>query len=354
MIADCGRLGPGGRFYDLLAQASAVVMVSKATLGRRGPAAGADGRGGRRDPRPGRARHRDRRDRRRRPQALQRRDRRGVPGAGHGRAGRRGRRPGLGAQERRPAARRVGRQAGQVPADQDRPADRRPAGGQLPAPVSAAGLAAAPVPQPGAPGRTAAPPRSPPRRPRDRTAGPSRAAAALPRGPPIPARLPTRWRRPHRPHRPRRPRRARPPRRSSLLRPQLRSGPGRRGSGPGPDGCRCPASPRPPRGPPRTVPAAGRQPASRRPTGWWPAPAARPGPPGSRPPGPRRAAARPRRATPAMSIQSPAITRRAAPPRSTARLPIQAIFPQVPCRLPDRECGRFRAGISGLCRTAQW
>jgi hypothetical protein len=33
VIADCGRLGPGGRFYDLLAQASAVVMVSKATLG---------------------------------------------------------------------------------------------------------------------------------------------------------------------------------------------------------------------------------------------------------------------------------------------------------------------------------
>ena len=33
VIADCGRLGPGGRFYDLLAHASAVVMVSKATLG---------------------------------------------------------------------------------------------------------------------------------------------------------------------------------------------------------------------------------------------------------------------------------------------------------------------------------
>src|SRR5436190_4276522 len=33
VIADCGRLGAGGRFYDLLAQASAVVMVSKATLG---------------------------------------------------------------------------------------------------------------------------------------------------------------------------------------------------------------------------------------------------------------------------------------------------------------------------------
>ena len=128
VIADCGRLGPDGPYYDLLAHAAAVVLVTRPSLGEivrlrdRAAAVSLARAPARRPRRPGR------RAGRRRPPGLQPRARRGGPGARPRQHGQRAGRARVRAPECRAAARRVGRQARQVAADQDGPGGRRAAG----------------------------------------------------------------------------------------------------------------------------------------------------------------------------------------------------------------------------------
>ena len=128
VIADCGRLGADGPYYDLLACAAAVVLVTRPYPGRGGAAAG---------PRPGRLagrapahgpRHPARRPGRRGSPGLQPGARGGRPGARPRQRGQRAGRHRVRAPERRAAPRRVGRPARQVAADQDRAGCRRAAG----------------------------------------------------------------------------------------------------------------------------------------------------------------------------------------------------------------------------------
>ena len=132
VIADCGRLGPDGPYYELLARAAIVVLIIRPSLGevlrlrdRVAAVALAVGRRGGRE-----AQHR--RPGGRRPSRVPPRAGRGTPGGGRReQPGRPGRRDRLRAEERAAAARRVGRPAGPVPADPDRPGRRRPAGRRL-------------------------------------------------------------------------------------------------------------------------------------------------------------------------------------------------------------------------------
>ena len=125
VIADCGRLGPDGAYYDLLAHAAAVVLVTRPSLGEvvrlRDRAAAVSLAVRQRSGQDARIGVLVVADHRVFSRALAEVGQ--VLGAGQ-RAGR----DRVRAPECRAAPRRVGRQAGQVAADQDGPGGRRAAG----------------------------------------------------------------------------------------------------------------------------------------------------------------------------------------------------------------------------------
>ena len=130
VIADCGRIGPDGPHYDLLAQASVVVLVTRPNPGdvirlrdRAAAVTAAVNARGRRGVAPAIVVIADQRTYAPRPPRSARRWRRATSRPGSWAAS--PRRQGRGA-----AARRVGRQAGQDPAHPHRPGDRAATGRQ--------------------------------------------------------------------------------------------------------------------------------------------------------------------------------------------------------------------------------